>query len=142
MDPTVIHQLPAGTSQPDATEPAGWTSAGGQVVVGHIPAQRPGFRLRPALLGQLYQASDETPLTVLTGTWGVGKTQLAGAYARGRLEGGWRLVAWIDAQDSERLLAGLTAVADAVGLPHGGSQRPAADAGQAVRHWLEADGRR
>jgi hypothetical protein len=110
--------------------------------VGHIPAQRPGFRLRPALLGQLYQASDETPLTVLTGTWGVGKTQLAGAYARGRLEGGWRLVAWIDAQDSERLLAGLTAVADAVGLPHGGSQRPAADAGQAVRHWLEADGRR
>ena len=79
---------------------------------------------------------------VLTGTWGVGKTQLAAAYARARLVAGWRLIAWLNARDSESLLAGMAAVAEATGLPDGGSQRGTADAGRAVRHWLEADGNR
>jgi hypothetical protein len=34
------------------------------------------------------------------------------------------------------------AVAEAIGLSVGGSQPSTADAGQAVRHWLEADGSR
>ena len=115
--------------------------ANDQVLVGDIPAQRPGFQPRPALLAQLNRASQGPPV-VLTGTWGVGKTQLAAAYARARLVAGWRLIAWVNARDSQSLLAGMAAVAEATGLSDGGSQRGTADAGQAVRHWLEADGNR
>ena len=77
---------------------------------------------------------------VLTGTRGAGKTQLAAAYARAKLADSWRLIAWVNARDSETLLAGLAAVAEATGLSVGGSRPGPADAGQAVRDWLEADG--
>jgi tetratricopeptide (TPR) repeat protein len=116
--------------------------ASDQVVVGDIPAQRPGLQPRPALLSKLNQASQEPPVVVLTGARGVGKTQLAAAYARARLAAGWRLIAWIDAQNRESLLAGLAAAAEATALPDGGSRRNATDAAQALRHWLEADGSR
>ena len=122
-------------------EPPARTTTNDQVVVGDIPALRPGFQPRPALLAQLNRAS-QRPSVVLTGTWGVGKTQLAAAYARARLADSWRLIAWVNARDSETLLAGLAAVAEAAGLSVGGSRPGAADAGQAVRHWLEADGSR
>ena len=115
--------------------------ANDQVVVGDIPAQRPGFQPRPALLAQLNRASQGPPV-VLTGTRGAGKTQLAAAYARARLAGGWRLIAWVNARDSESLLAGLAAVAEATALSDGGSQPGSAEAGRALRHWLEADGSR
>jgi hypothetical protein len=92
-------------------------------------------------MAQLNRAS-EKPAAVLAGTGGVGKTQLAAAYARARLADSWRLIAWVNAQDSETILAGLAAVAQATGLSVGGSRLGAADAGQAVRRWLEADGSR
>ena len=122
-------------------EPRARTTTNGQVVVGDIPALRPGFQPRPGLMAQLNQASQRPPV-VLTGSSGVGKTQLAAAYARARLADNWRLIAWVNAQDSETLLAGLAAVAEAAGLSVGGTRPGAADAGQAVRHWLEADGSR
>ena len=53
-----------------------------------------------------------------------------------------RLIAWINARGSESLLAGLAAVAEATALSDGGSRQRAADAGQALRHWLEVDGSR
>ena len=116
--------------------------ANDQVVVGDIPAQRAGFQPRPALLAQLNPARQGPSVVVLTGTWGVGKTQLAAAYARARLAGGWRLIAWVNARDSESLLAGLAAVAEATALSDGGSRPGLADAGHALRRWLEADGSR
>jgi tetratricopeptide (TPR) repeat protein len=112
-----------------------------QVVVGDIPAQRPGFQPRPALLARLSRASHGQPV-VVTGTCGAGKTQLAAAYARAKLAGGWRLVAWVNARDSESLLAGLAAVAEAAASSDGGSWPGTADAGHALRRSLEADGSR
>jgi tetratricopeptide (TPR) repeat protein len=142
VDPTVTYQPAADTSEPYAAEPPAWTIANEQVVVGDIPAQRPGLLPRSALLTLLNRTTQRSPVVVLTGTWGVGKTQLAAAYARGRLASSWRLIAWVNARDSESLLAGLAAVAEAIGLPDDGSRRGTVDAGQAVRRWLEADGSR
>ena len=102
-----------------------------QVVVGDIPAQRPGFQPRPAVLAQLSPAGQGPPVVLLTGTPGVGKTQLAAAYALASVVSGWRLIAWINAQDRASLLAGLGAAAEAV-LSDGRSRPPAADAGQAA----------
>ena len=115
------------------------TTTDEQLVVGDIPAPPPGLQPRPALLAQLNRASQKPPV-VLTGTWGAGKTQLAATYARARLADSWRLIAWVNARNSETLLAGLAAVAEAAGLSAGGSRPGPADAGQAVRDWLEADG--
>ena len=140
MDPTVI-QPAVGTREPYAMEPPARTTTNEQVVVGDIPASRPGLQPRPALLAQLNRASQKPPV-VLTGTWGAGKTQLAAAYARARLADNWRLIAWVNARDRDSLLAGLAAVAEATGLAAGGSRPDAADAGQAIRHWLESDGSR
>lgn len=118
-------------------EPPARTAATDQVVVGEIPDPRPGLQPRPVLLARLNRAGQAV---VLTGPRGAGKTQLAAAYARARLGSGWRLIAWVNARDSDTLLTGLTAVAEAAGLPVGGSRPGAADAGRAVRHWLETDG--
>jgi hypothetical protein len=138
----IIHMPAANSREPYAMEPRARTIASDQVVVGDIPAQRHGFQPRPALLAQLNRASQGPSAVVFKGTCGVGKTQLAAMYARARLADGWRLIAWVDARDSEVLLAGLAAVTEATALSDGGSRQGAADAGQALRHWLEADGSR
>ena len=140
MDPTVIVPA-AGAREPDAVKPPARTTATDLVIVGDIPALRLGFQPRPALMAQLNQASQEPPV-VLTGAGGAGKTQLAAAYARAKLADRWRLVAWVNARDNETLRAGMAAVAEATGLSAGGSRPGPADAGQAVRDWLEADGSR
>lgn len=144
-------ELDAGFAAPaltvvQTTQTAGstaWGAASRPVVVGAIPCQPPGFLPRPALLKRLNRADHAgSVVQVVTGKPGVGKTQMAAAYARARLALGWRLVAWVDAEDAGCLLAGLAAVADAAGLSDGGSRQDAADTAQAVRRRLEADGER
>ena len=134
-------------AEPQLREPADETEPreppDGQVMVGPIPGEPPGFQPRGELLAGL--DADGARVSVLyaaTGGRGVGTTQLAAAYARAMRAAGWRFVAWVSAEDAGTLRAGLAAVADAAGLSVGGSGPHAADAGLAVRHRLEADGDR
>lgn len=119
----------------------------GPVLVGDMPQQPPGFQPRTELLAAL-DASSSGLLVVhaVTGMRGVGKTQLAAAYARGKVTARWRLVAWINAEDPASLAGGLAEVAEAVGLVEvaeaSGLAGQGDDPGLAVRHWLEADGDR
>src|ERR1700729_1346033 len=114
-----------------------------QVVVGDIPAEPPGFLPRADLLAELDRPDTRVSLIHATaGLHGLGTTQLAAAYARAKLEAGWRLVAWVNAADTGSLLAGLAAVADATGLTDDDSGQGIADAAATVRDWLETDGDR
>jgi tetratricopeptide (TPR) repeat protein len=127
--------------EPRATVPAARVTVATPVVVGDIPAQRPGFQPRPGLLAKLDRAGQGEPMVlVLTGMPGVGKTQLAAAYARARAAARWRLVAWVSAENTGNLLAGLAAVAEGLGLSDDDCGRGAIDPGLLVRRWLEADG--
>jgi RNA polymerase sigma factor (sigma-70 family) len=93
------------------------------------------------LLADLDRAGERVSVIhVGTGLLGVGATQLAAAYARAKLEAGWRLVAWVNGADTGGLLAGLAAVADATGLTGDDSGPASTDAAVMVRPWLEADG--
>jgi tetratricopeptide (TPR) repeat protein len=106
---------------------------------GHIPRQPLGFQLRSDLLRELERAGPGVSVVyAVTGMLGVGKTQLVAAYARQKAVEGWRLVGWVDAGDRRSLLAGFAEVAEAVRL----DVHDAADAGMAVKRWLEVNGNR
>jgi tetratricopeptide (TPR) repeat protein len=111
------------------------------VIIGEVPQEPPAYQPRADLIAKLDSPGPDgrsAIVRVLTGLRGAGKTQLAAAYARTRLAARWRLVAWIDAPDLGGTLAGLAEVAAGLGIGEGLDAR---EAGQAVRHWLEADGR-
>jgi tetratricopeptide (TPR) repeat protein len=138
-EPTVVHQPVASGGTVSAEDLLACGGTSGQIVVGNIPRQPPGFQRPTDLMADLDRGgAGVAVLHAVTEMRGVGKTQLAAAYARAKLAEGWRLVAWVNAENAGSLLGGLAAVADAAGLSDGGSRDP----GQAVRHRLEADGER
>jgi hypothetical protein len=122
---------------------AGGESRGGPgppVVVGDVPQEPAGFQPRADLLAELDAPGPRERVRVVhavTGMRGVGKTQLAAAYARARIDDRWRLVAWVNAETTAAVLGGLAEVAAALGLEAGD-----AAAGRAVRRRLEAGGDR
>lgn len=119
------------TTPPDSRPP-------GPVVAGEIPQEPPAFQPREDVLAVLRSGGPGVlVVAAVTGLRGVGKTQVAAAFARECVVAGWRLVGWVDAQDEASVLAGLTVVAGRLGIAEG---QGAGDAALAVRNWLEADG--
>ena len=139
-DMTTMRQPAAGV-RADAQEGFSAGTASRQVVVGDIPVEPSSFQPREDLLAALDRTGARVSVIyAVTGLRGVGATQLAATYARAKREAGWRVVAWVNCADTDSLLAGLAAVADAVGLNKDDSRRSTTDAAAAVRHWLETDG--
>jgi tetratricopeptide (TPR) repeat protein len=83
----------------------------GQIVVGRIPHEPPNFQLPEQVATLAGMTSDVCVVCAVTGQRGVGKTQVAAAYARQRVRDGW-LVAWINAESPDRIQAGLTSLAE------------------------------
>lgn len=108
------------------------------IVVGPLPREPLGFQQRTELVNAVDQAMQRDLVAVvcaLTGVRGVGKTQLAGAYARSRLKAGWPVVAWIVAEEPGQVVAGLDELAEAAGIK--GGIQDAELAAAAARRWLE-----
>ncbi|HEU5416831.1 MAG TPA: FxSxx-COOH system tetratricopeptide repeat protein [Streptosporangiaceae bacterium] len=118
------------------------SASAGVLVVGDVPQEPAAFQLRADLMEALgrRQGGRVSVVHAVTGIRGVGKSQAAAAYARQRITGRWRLVAWVDASTRASVLTGLAqiAVAAALGTP----DEDAVAAAARVRRWLEADGDR
>ena len=112
-----------------------------RIVAGSIPQEPPAWQPREDLMAKLRAAGPGVSVVrAVTGMRGVGKTQLAAAYARECILASWRLVAWVTAETMPDTLNGLAVIADRLGLAFPGSELAATAAG--VRNHLEADGDR
>ena len=82
-------------------------------------------------------------LIAVCGMRGVGKSQLAAAYARECEKAGWSLVAWMDASTREALVAGLAELAHEMGVDEdGGEAAPEILAGRCVTRLNSGEGDR
>jgi tetratricopeptide (TPR) repeat protein len=132
----LLRDLLAGSAV-EATGPApGWP---GQIVLGDLPAAAPAWRDRPGPAAGLANAAQEQRTAVVGGAGGargMGKTQVAAAYARMRVRQGWPVVVWAAAGTEDGIVTALDELATAAGV-----RDPAADRRHAAREglrWLAA----
>ncbi|MET0966019.1 MAG: tetratricopeptide repeat protein [Nakamurella sp.] len=107
-DPTVLPRVPLPREITDRPH-----IAAAQVVIGTIPREPLGFVTRDTVhrLGGVLDEGRAAVVCAMTGLRGVGKTQVAAAYARQRITDGWSLVAWVNADTADRMLSDLAAIA-------------------------------
>lgn len=81
----------------------------GLIRCGSIPEEAPGFveRTEYVSLCEVLDDGDSAVLTALSGMRGVGKSQIAAAYARQCEKNGWPLVAWIHADPARDIEKGV-----------------------------------
>nr|WP_107059477.1 tetratricopeptide repeat protein [Streptomyces sp. NRRL S-325] len=98
---------------PPPSKPLAWP-----IRLGSVPVLASAFQTRSEVRVRIDQARDGHATVVLTqvlsGGGGVGKTQLAAAYAHQGLADGADLVVWIDASDIEQVIAWYAHAAHAV----------------------------
>lgn len=97
----------------------------GAIVIGQLPSEPQSFVQRdliPRLTREL-AASPVVVVTALTGMRGVGKTQIAAAYARIAVEDRVPLVAWVNAESVDSLMDGLARVAERLSIASEGTDR-------------------
>jgi len=90
----------------------------GQLVIGELPGAPPAFVARAAVarLAEVFAAGGRVAaVSALVDARGAGKTQVAAAYARQAVADGVELVAWVSADDHDRLVSGLAEVARRIG---------------------------
>jgi tetratricopeptide (TPR) repeat protein len=112
----------------------GWP---GQTVIGDLPAAPVAWQERADVVARLAAADHDPRPAVLwarAGQHGVGKTQVAAAYARMRVRQGWPVVVWAAAEAEDGIVTALDELAGAVGIRDVAADRQAA-AGAALR-WL------
>jgi tetratricopeptide (TPR) repeat protein len=129
-----IHQPPAGDIE------VSWP-----VEVGPVPALASAFQPRSALRQAVDDARSDGAAVVLTqvlsGGGGVGKTQLAAAYAIDALRDGADLVVWAAATETQQLITQYAQAAARIQLPGATGQDPQSDA-RALLEWLATTTRR
>ena len=114
------------------------------IIAGEIPHEAAAFEERRELQDEVMAGcvvpahpTNANNLSVIVGMRGAGKSQLASAIARGRLDEGWSVVAWINADNMDQLTLGLSRLAAELGLSSRDSDPY--ESALRVRHWLESD---
>jgi hypothetical protein len=113
-----------------------------QLVVGDLPGQAVAWQERVETVDRLAVMAGNGQTTVvcaLAGQRGIGKTQLAAAYARGRVAEGWPVVVWVAAETEHGIVTGLDALAAEVGLRQ--PDTDPADAALVALAWLRTPSR-
>nr|BEK64163.1 FxSxx-COOH system tetratricopeptide repeat protein [Kitasatospora purpeofusca] len=109
------------------------------VRVGTVPPLASAFQPRPGLREEIDRARERHATVVLTqvlsGGGGVGKSQLAAAYAWQAHAGGVAVLVWVNAAESAQIVAAYAQAARLVGAPGADGQDAEADAG-AFLDWL------
>ncbi|WP_336112441.1 tetratricopeptide repeat protein [Streptomyces sp. PTD9-10] len=132
------------TAENEAATPGG-AEVSWPVEVGPVPALASAFQPRSVLRERVdgaRAAGGAVVLTqVLSGGGGVGKTQLAAAYATDALKDGVDLVVWVAATEAQQVITQYAQAAARIRLPGADGQDPQADA-RALLEWLATTPRR